>query len=557
MTDQFTGKVLAEKYRIDSLMREGAAGNLYRGTHLLMDKSVCVKILPIELADDEKIVSSYAREARTVSRISHPNILSVNDYGTDEDGTVFIVYEDATGETLKDIIGRVGKLSLKRANRVIQEVESALTVAHNNSIVHQNLSSENILVQPVGINSEAIKILNFANAPFDLNDLDYPAEKAQYLAPEQFSTNPKEVDVRSDVYALGVILYEMLAGEVPLDAPTTTDLMDKHRQETPPPITAFRNDLPTEVDDILLKALAKNPEVRYQNVNEFADELNNVSLSAKDTDEQETMFIPAVSAVLPAHTAVTEAEKPQNNLWKTAFIVLAGIVLLGGSFIYLTSGKQTNPSTTLQTDANGMPVQPVNPATGQTEQGLANMNDFNPNLYSNANTTTPDGGGGVYNPYWDSGTRPPGAPPVSSGSYPLGGAPYPVNTNGSVQYVNPNSGQIVTIDPNSPSIFMQDGNVYQVVPANKNNSNANTQPPKKNANTNVNVAPPTNTTTAKPPVNPANTATNTAPPTETKPTPNQKGKPKATPAEAKPTATPPTTTEKRPPSGKEQDSSQF
>lgn len=565
MADQFTGKVLAEKYRIDSRLKNGSWGNLYQGSHLLMDKPVVIKVLPSVLAVDETTVNSFAHEARTVSRIPHPNILSVTDYGTDTDGTVFIVFEDAAGETLKDIIGRVGKLSLKRANRVIREIESALTVAHNNGIIHQNLNSENILVQPIADNSEVIKVLNFGTAPFDINDLDYPVEKAQYLSPEQ-SSNTKEVDTRTDVYSLGVILYEMLAGEVPLNADSTTDLMLKHLQEMPPPITAYRDDLPPEVDDILLKALAKNTEVRYQTVHEFAEELNNVSLSAKDTEGADTIFIPAVSSVLPSN-AVAEPEQTQNNLWKTAFIVLAGIVLLGGSFIYLTSGKQTNPTTEVITDANGMPVQPVNPATGATEQGLANMNDFNPNIYSNTNMTTADGGG-IYNPNWENGTLPPGMPRPSSGGgygpvvgYPNGGAPYPVNSNGGVVYqVNPN-GVPVAVDPNSP--FTQDGNRVILVPANVVVSNANTQQTtKKNANTNANTAtaPPANTT-AKPAATPppANTATNTATQPETKPAQNPKGKPaKGTPTETKPkpTATPAASTEKRPVSGKEQDTSQ-
>lgn len=538
MADQFIGKVLAEKYRIDSLIDEGALGNIYRGTHLLMEKPVRIKVLPSALAGDEKSVNSFANEARTVSRTSHPNVLSVTDYGTDTDGTVFIIFEDAVGESLKSIIERVGKLSLKRANRVIQEIESALTVAHNNGIIHQNLSSENILIQPIGNNSEAIKILNFGNAPFDINDLDYSVEKAQYLSPEQSVFN-KKIDAQTDVYALGVILFEMLTGDVPLKASTTTDLLIKHQQEMPPPITVFRNDLPAETDDILVKALAKNPEVRYKNVYEFADELNNIARFAKD-EEADNLFIPAVSTVLPTNAAALPEETPQNNLWKTAFIILAGMVLLGGSFIYLTSGKQTNPSTSVQSDANGMPVQPVNPATGQTEQGLANMNDFNPNLYSNTNTGLPDAGG-AYNPYWDQGTRPPGAPPVSSGSYPTGSAPYPVYPS--------NAGPTVYVDPANGSIFMPtENNTYvQMVPANKANSNVNTQPGKKNANTNVNTAaaPPSNTG-AKP--SPTPPAANTAPPTD--------GKPKATPTtkpETKPTKSPASTTEKRPVSGKEQD----
>lgn len=528
MADQFIGKVLAEKYRIDSLMSEGSLGNIYHGTHLLMDKPVCIKVLPPDLAVDETIVKSFANEARTVSRISHPNILNVTDYGSDKDNHVFIVYEDANGETLKKAIQEKERFSLRHANKIVKEIAAALSVAHTNNIVHQNLSSDNVL-----LNNENLKVLNFGTTTFDINDLDYPVEKIEYLSPEQCTASSK-IDNRTDIYALGVILYEMLAGEVPFTANNGTDLMLKHTQEPPPPITAFRNDLPNEVDDILLKALAKNPEIRYQNVNELADELNEVSLLVSDTDE-EPVIVP--QRALAANEVVTP-NKSENNLWKTAFIVLAGISLLGASFIYLTSGKQTNPSTTLQTDANGSPVQPVAPPSGTTEQTLANMDSYSPNIYGNSNTGVipPDSGGGTYNPYWDKGGRPPGAPPTTGGYY---DQPYPVQPGGQQVYVDSNG-----------SVFMpqDDGSYVKMVPKNANSntaSNVNTQP-KKNANVNANVAAPPANTTVKP--SPTPPAANTATP-KTTPTPATT-KPKATP---KTEPTKPTTTEKRPVSGKEQD----
>ena len=145
MTDQFIGQILADKYQIDSLISEDNLGNYYHATHLLMEKPVAVKILSPALAVDETIVKRFATEARTVSRISHPNILNVTDYGSDKSGNVFIVYEDATGETLKDVMERAGKFSLERANHIVKQIASALSVAHANGIVHRNLMSDNIL----------------------------------------------------------------------------------------------------------------------------------------------------------------------------------------------------------------------------------------------------------------------------------------------------------------------------------------------------------------------------------------------------------------------------
>ncbi|HRH42794.1 MAG TPA: protein kinase [Pyrinomonadaceae bacterium] len=535
MADQFIGKVLADKYQINSLISKGNLGNLYHGTHLLMEKPVMVKILPSALAVDEKIVDNFAKEARTVSRISHPNILSVTDYGSDKDNTVFIVYEDANGENLRESIDRVGRFTLGRANKVVKEVASALTLAHNNGIIHQNLSSENILV-----NQDGVKVLNFGTSTFDINDLDYPIEKIEYLAPEQCAVSG-EIDERSDIYALGIILFEMLAGEVPFTASNGTDLMLKQTQEPPPPINAFRRDLPNEVDDILLTALAKNPTIRYQSAQEFADALNQVAIAHPDPEEM------AFSPIPPANAIVTP-EASNNNIWKTAFIVLAGTVLLGAFFVYMTQSKQTDPKTALQNDANGMPVQPINPASGTTEQGLSNMDSFNPAMYSNSNSIMTDGGG-VSNPYWENGQRPPGMPSTTTGGY---GDPYPVP-----QGIAPPGNQVY-IDPGNGSIFMpqDDGSYVVMKPKNANadtNVNANVAQ-KKNSNSNVNTQPTANTTTGKPPANtaPANTATPKVSPTPATTTPKPKttnptDKPKTEPTK------PPAATDKRPVSGKNQD----
>ncbi|MBX7172744.1 MAG: protein kinase [Pyrinomonadaceae bacterium] len=523
MSDQFIGKVLAEKYRIDSLISEGNLGNLYHGTHLLMEKPVTIKILPPSLANDEKMVDSFAKEARTVSRISHPNVLSVTDYGSDKDNTVFIIYEDATGESLRETIKLIGRFTLGKANKIIKEIAVALSAAHAGGIVHQNLSSANVL-----LNQDGVKILNFGTNTFDINDLDYPIEKIEYLAPEQCTLSGK-IDNRTDIYALGVILFEMLAGEVPFTATNGTDLLDKQTKEPPPPIDAFRRDLPKEVDDILLTALAKNPTIRYQKVDEFADALDQIALAYPDADE------PIFTPKPVANVAAATGQQTPNNIWKTAFIVLTGAVLLGGLFVYLTQSKQTNPNTAMQNDANGMPVQPVNPASGAYEQGLANMDSFNPGIYSNSNSTITDNGG--YTTPWDSGKYYP--PPTTSGGI--------YDSNSIPQQVY--QGNQVYMDQNG-SIFMPNENgTYTVMKPVNSNVNANVN--KKNSNSNVNA-----NTAVKPPANtaPSNTAvTNPSPTPATTATPKPKGTPATEKPKTEPTK-PPAATEKRPVSGKNQDS---
>lgn len=465
MSDQFIGKTLAGKYRVEELWRESGLGNIYHGKHLGMEKDVTVKILSPALAVDENIVKRFSEEARTVSHISHPNILNVTDFGTDADGAVYIVSEEATGETLKESVEKEEKFTPERAVRVARQIVSALSAAHAAGVVHRNLNSKNILLTHTVNNAELVKVLEFGANAADENesfDEEHPPQNLEYRSPEQCSDSTK-TDERSDIYSAGVILYEMLAGEVPFAAEKPTDMMLKHAQEPPSPLSAFRTDLPEEIEPVVLRALAKTPEMRYQTADEFAEDLNKL---AKNFDEIETVVIPKSE----------KANEQPNNIWKTAFITLAGISVLAIGLIYATQVKQTDISTA-QTDANSQPVQPLNPATGMGEQGAANLMQFSPevlanmSLNMNGNTSIPDGLlPGESNPLWNQGYIPQG--------------------NSSLQMMNAN------VDSNSQ--FMQPLE-EDIVPSNSNVNPQTTPTPK------ANTAVKTPTPTPKPETTPAQT----------------------------------------------------
>lgn len=505
MSDQFIGKVLAGKYQVEEVISDSDLGKIYRGTHLLMEKPVTIKILSPALAVDAEIVRQFSAEAKTASRISHPNILNVTDFNADQNGTVYIVMESAEGETLKTALEHDGKFPAQRAFAIARQTASALSAAHSEGVIHGHLNTENILLTHDAAHREIVKVLDFgavaSNGEYDFENVE-EIKKLEYLSPEQDS-QVGEPDERSDLYSLGVIFYEMLAGEPPFSAENATDLMLKKTQELPAPLSAFRTDLPEGVEPVILKALAKKPEMRQQSAAEFVEELNRATDFSAG---QETFVVPQ------------EAAAP-NNIWKTAFIVLAGISVLAIGLIYATSVKQTNPQTQMQFDSNGQPVQPINPATGMNEQGASNMMPYPVNSLTDANMmpeVMPGGDG--YDP-WSRGVMPPP------------GAPYPV----------PPSGDVYTIPGNTGSVFMpnQDGIILVPIPA---NTNTNTQP----ANQKTTKTPPAN---AQP--SPQETPADTKPPVEAKPTPAKTPAPK--PAE-KPEKSPPASTEKKNVSGVEQDS---
>ncbi|HEY6120679.1 MAG TPA: serine/threonine-protein kinase, partial [Pyrinomonadaceae bacterium] len=232
--DALIGQTLAGKYRIDEAISAGGMGKVYRGTHVLMDKKVAIKVLRPALAADEKIVARFSREARAASRISHPHAISVTDFGEDEKGRVFLVMEFLQGRTLKEIIRREGPMTLPRVVEIITQVGGALDAAHDQGVVHRDLKSDNIMLLS-NVASDYATVLDFGIAKINEREGGYDADLTapnlvigtpQYMSPEQCSQSTA-IDSRSDIYSLGVILYEMLVGHVPFAGESPTAIMLK------------------------------------------------------------------------------------------------------------------------------------------------------------------------------------------------------------------------------------------------------------------------------------------------------------------------------------------
>jgi hypothetical protein len=486
MIDEFEGKVVADKYRIDSLMSDSDLGAFYRGWHVLMDKPITVKILAPALAVDRRFVDRFLSEAKSASQVSHPNVLNVTDFGTDARGISYTVYDGAGGDTVEELVRSSDSLALPQALNLAKQAAAGLAAAHSKGLIHGSLSPDKMLVLADG-ETETVKVFDFGAEPVGRTS----TARVEYLSPEQYSDRAA-ADERSDVYALGVVLYEMLAGLPPFIGKTTAELELKQESEPPPPLSAFRSDLPAHLEPMLLSAMSIDPDTRYQTMSAFAEDLELLSSGIGG---------PAKAG------AVVDPAAPRKNLWQTAFIVLAGMSILAVALIYGTSVRKTDPTTQLQADAGSLPVQPVGPATGAQEESLAKLPAMTEaEILQSSTMDQPPGtlpGGDGFNA-WANG----GAPPI--------GAP--------VQQYVPPGGQVYTIDPNGGSQFMpNDGGVILVpVPANTNTAVKPSPTPKTPAANGAAVKP-----TPAAEVTPKPLAT---PPKTDKPAGGQPAKPGSTPA---------------------------
>jgi tRNA A-37 threonylcarbamoyl transferase component Bud32 len=274
-----TGDVVEGRYRIIKTLGAGGMGTVFLAEHALIKRRVAIKILHHDLATDANVVERFMNEARAAGTLGHPNIVESTDMGFTHDHVPYIVYEYLEGTLLTDEIYRVGGLPVRRAVRVAEQIASALTAAHNASIVHRDLKSDNIFLTDKDDALDIVKVLDFGVARFlELDDRqrNMIMGTPEFMAPEQI-VSPESVDKRADIYALGVILYEMLTARRPFsndDDPR--QLMHRIVNEEPPPM--MRPEVPHALCSIIVdKLLAKDPADRYQSMADVAAALEQFS----------------------------------------------------------------------------------------------------------------------------------------------------------------------------------------------------------------------------------------------------------------------------------------
>lgn len=269
--ETMTGHTLANRYQILEEVGTGGMAVVYKARDILLDRIVAVKILHAEYGNDHEFVTRFRQEAQAAAKLSHPNIVNIYDVGKDGD-IHYIVMEFVRGETLKEYIEKHGHLPINTSIQIAFDIGEALESAHHNGLVHCDIKPHNILVTETG----RIKVADFGIARAINSSATMKEDKkilgsVHYFSPEQASGNT--LDERTDIYSLGVVMYEMMTGVVPFEGDTPLSIALQHVQDAIPLPTKYNRRIPRLVERCILKAMAKNPDDRFQSVEELMSEL--------------------------------------------------------------------------------------------------------------------------------------------------------------------------------------------------------------------------------------------------------------------------------------------
>jgi serine/threonine-protein kinase len=276
--DPLIGRTLDDKYRLDDRLGTGGMGTVYRATHLLIDRPVAIKLLNPRFVEDEAAQARFRREARAAGRLQHANAVAVTDFGSTADGFVYIVMELLEGRTLRDVLAREAPLDTARAVSIMLQISAAVAAAHEAGIIHRDLKPANIFIVQRKDAPPFVKVLDFGIAKLAADTIDDDDPKTltavgvmigtpKYMSPEQCESGP--LTPASDVYSLGIILYEMLTGTTPFTGTSPLAIALKHSTEEPRRPRDWVVTIPPPIEELVLNALEKKPESRPQNAAEF------------------------------------------------------------------------------------------------------------------------------------------------------------------------------------------------------------------------------------------------------------------------------------------------
>lgn len=337
-------ETLVGRYTIGELIGRGGMANVYRGVDTTLDRTVAIKVLSEQYSRDPDFVVRFQHEAQAAAKLNHPNVVNVFDVGTDED-VHFIVMEYVQGRTLAEVLAQDGRLLPERASEIAEHACDALSFAHAAGIVHRDVKSANIMVTSTG----EVKLMDFgiARGGTDATVAQTAAVlgTAAYLSPEQ--ARGEALDARSDIYSLGIVLYELLTGRVPFTAETAVAVAMAHVQEAPIPPAQVVTGIPPSLDAIVMRALSKNPANRYNSTLEMKDDLERArlgqSIAAPPVAPTQAMA-PATAMPMASAPMAAAAGTESGARWGIGILV-AAILIAGGFLLFLAlSGGPGTPT---------------------------------------------------------------------------------------------------------------------------------------------------------------------------------------------------------------------
>lgn len=326
--DQFSaadllGSVVDDRFEVIEKLGEGGMGAVYKARQISMDRQVALKILLHDQRGDPISVERFRHEAYLASRLRHPNAIIIHDFGQAPDGLLYIAMEYLSGETLKHRMGRLGPLPVRSAVKIIGQTLRTIAEAHRMGLIHRDLKPDNIFLTTVEGDTDYVKVLDFGIAKLTavqdgiggyqggLTVAGKIYGTPNYMSPEQIRGKP--VDHQSDLYQLGVIFYEMLAGRRPFEAQTPVDVMMMHLRDAPPPLSSLRPDVPPELEHTVLRVLEKDRRLRFQSGDEFLEALENFKFQSGFYNVPARMAAVGSRPDMPAPPLAT-AEAPDDSI---------------------------------------------------------------------------------------------------------------------------------------------------------------------------------------------------------------------------------------------------
>ncbi len=323
-TGDLVGREIAGRYRVTAKLGEGGMGAVYRGEQISLKRAVAIKVLRPELSANAGLVRRFNTEAELAAKLSHPNTVNIYDFGQDAAGALFIAMEFLEGRSLRQLVTTEGPLPPARALAIGRQIAASLADAHAHGIVHRDLKPDNVMLTERGRERDIVRVLDFGIAKLrddnraTVNQMTQAGDLVgtpQYMAPEQIRGDA--VDGRTDVYALGAMLYEMVTGRLPFEGPTVMAVLSKHLTEVPPAPTVRRPDLalPPALDALVMGALAKEPSQRPASMEQLAELMANLAPHVGGTSGGfggPTAPLSAVVSAVPGYPSVAPPGYPPS-----------------------------------------------------------------------------------------------------------------------------------------------------------------------------------------------------------------------------------------------------